>query len=118
MSLSSRPATSASPPDVIATATSSLTTRRSQPRRSSRSSTAAPSRGSPSQPSASDTSPMVEELAQRRTLYIDLALYAVSAAVAAALFWWSGLRPHRAWGITSVGGYAAGALATVVLVIK
>jgi hypothetical protein len=62
---------------------------------------------------------MGDELAPgRRALHGDLALYSVSALVAAGLFWWSGLRPHRAWGITSAGGYGLGALATAALLVR
>ncbi|MGH8879105.1 MAG: glycosyltransferase 87 family protein, partial [Stackebrandtia sp.] len=51
-------------------------------------------------------------------LYLDLALFAASAAFAAYTALWSSLEPHRVWGGMAVGGYVPAAIITAMLLFR
>lgn len=55
--------------------------------------------------------------ADRRTLAVDLGLYAFFAAFALGTAFASGLPPHRLWGIYACAGYAVGAAYTAFLLV-
>ncbi|ADD46081.1 glycosyltransferase 87 family protein [Stackebrandtia nassauensis] len=51
-------------------------------------------------------------------LYLDFALYGVSAVFAIATALWSTLEPHRVWGGMATGGYLPAALLTLMLLFR